>query len=40
MSWSYWTFADSSGDAPGFGAFDLATNTWRQPLLNTLDSSQ
>ena len=40
ISWSYWNFADSAGDAPGFGAFDLAANAWRQPLLNTLIPSQ
>jgi endoglucanase len=39
VSWGYWNFADSAGSAPGFGAFDLATHTWRQPLLDALIST-
>ena len=30
ISWSYWEFGS------GFGAYDIQTNQWRQPLLNAL----
>ena len=34
ISWSYWEFGS------GFGAYDIQTNQWRQPLLNALIPDQ
>jgi endoglucanase len=36
ISWGYWNFSQGNGSEPGFGVYDSTSDTWRQPLLETL----